>query len=133
MITIDAEKLERWCGLLVQGLAYHYWKTFIGSECFFEFMVPTEDGEAILDGLMAKRGAARVKVSLGGGTFAYEGLQGTDNPQVTAWRLRLYGGLILGGDDPKVRSGSIGVLTGPMRVQQRAGLAARWLQGRGGS
>jgi len=131
MITIDSDKLERWCGLLVKGLAYHHWKTLIGPECFFEFMVPTRDGEAILNGLLSKRGAARIKAIVGGGTFAYEGLQGTDNPQVTAWRFRLYGGLVLGGDDPAVRSGRIGGLTGPRRMQQRADRAVRWLQGRG--
>ena len=131
MVTIDADKIERWCGLLVKGLAFHHWRTVIGPDCFMEFMVPTRAGEAILDCLLAKRGAARVSVSLGDGTFVYEGLQGTDNPQVTAWRLQVYGGLQLGGDDPGVRSGTFGVLTGPRHVQQRAGLAVEWLAGRG--
>ena len=53
-----------------------------------------------------------------------------DNPQVSAWRFSIYGGLMLGGGDPTVRSGSIGVLTGPRRVQERAGLAVKWLHGR---
>jgi len=131
-ITIDASKLEQWCGLLVRGLSYYHWKTVIGSECFFEFMVPTKDGEAILDNLLSKRGAARIKVSLGGGTFAYEALQGIDNPQVSAWWFSIYGGLMLGGGDPTVRSGTIGVLTGPRRVKERAGLAVKWLHGRAG-
>lgn len=131
MITIDAEKLELWCRLLIKGLAYHHWKTVLGDDCFFEFMVPTPGGESIINGLLGKRGAARVKASIGEGTFAYEGLQGADNPHVTAWRLQLYGGLQLGGQDPRIRSGSIGVLTGPRRVQQSADLAAKWLNGRG--
>ncbi len=130
MITIESDKLEHWCGLLVRGLSYYHWKTVIGSDCFFEFMVPTKDGEALLDVLLSKRGTARVRVSLGGGTFTYEALQGIDNPQVSAWRFLIYGGIVLGGDDPTVRSGSIGVLTGPRRVRERAGLAAKWLQGR---
>ena len=74
---------------------------------------------------------ARVTASLGGGTFAYEGLQSFENPLVTAWRLKLYGGLVLGGDDPTVRSNVIGVMTGPVRVKERADLRLKWLEGRG--
>src|SRR5262245_8839489 len=100
-----------------------HWKTVIGPDCFFEFMVPTKGGEDILNGLLSKRG--RVRASLGCGTFAYEGLQRIDNPQVTAWRLSLYEGLVLGGDNPTVRSNIVGVLTGPMWMQERADRAVK--------
>jgi secreted PhoX family phosphatase len=43
---VEADTLERWCALLVRGLSYYHWKTVIGSDCFFDFMVLTKDGEA---------------------------------------------------------------------------------------
>jgi len=131
MITIEADKLEQWCELLVRGLAYYHWQTVIGPDCFFRFMALTGGGEAFLGDLLSKRGADRARSDLGESTFAYEGLQGIDNPVVTAWRLQLYGGLLLVGDDMARRSGSIGVLTGPMHVRQRAELRIKWRQGLG--
>jgi hypothetical protein len=32
-------------------------------------------------------------VNLGNGTFVYEGVQAVDDPAITVWKLRVYGGL----------------------------------------
>ena len=54
MITIESDKLERWCGLLVRGLAYFHWRTVIGAGCLIRFFAPTKAGERLLDGLLSR-------------------------------------------------------------------------------
>jgi hypothetical protein len=41
---------------------------------------------------------ARVSANLGEGTFTYEGVQGTDIPEMSVWLLNVYGGMNLSGD-----------------------------------
>lgn len=131
-ITIDSDRFERWCGLVARGLAYFHWGTVLGPDCFVEVMVPTHAGEGYLNYMLSHRGAKRVwPQDLGRGTFVYEGLQGVDHPQVSAWRLAVYGGLVLSGHNSAVRSRIVGVLTGPPRVRERAARRVKWMEGRG--
>jgi len=62
----------------------------------------------------------RVRGDVGGGALVYEGMQGTDNPQVSVWELSIYGGVKVisaDGTDPMSR---FGVLTGPRVIKDRA-------------
>jgi hypothetical protein len=78
----------------------------------------------VFDDFRKMRGE-RHTATVGGDTFTYHGAQGTDNPQVTVWELKVFGGLRAAGDP----DGLVGVMTGPKRVWNRAELRSRWLRG----
>jgi len=40
---------------------------------------------------MAMRARQRAQADLGAGTFVYEAAQAVDNPDITLWRMSLYG------------------------------------------
>ena len=57
----------------------------------------TNEGEAFFQQMLAS-GSTHVSGDLGAGTFTYEGAQAKDDPQLTMWRFRIYGGVDFGGD-----------------------------------
>jgi len=59
----------------------------------------TETGEGIFGQFLAMNGS-RVIESVGDGAFEYEGVQSVQDPHLTIWRLKVYGGVRLS-DDPK--------------------------------
>lgn len=129
-ISLDAEDLEKWCVMVVKGLAWHHWKELYPAGTCFEFFVPTGDGEQILAALFSRRGRNPLDVTLGNGTFSYQALQGWEiAPPMSVWRLRLYGGLMLGGANGRERSTSIGMLVAPKVVEDRVVQKMRWTFG----
>jgi hypothetical protein len=66
------------------------------------------------------RAKARVKGNIGDGALVYEGAQGTDNPQVSIWKVSLYGGVKMAGADGKEFTSSFGAMTGSQAIKDRA-------------
>lgn len=121
-LPFDHVRLERLFALIAKGLAWHHWSVCLGSGYSAIAGVFSDAGAEFVDrALFARRARDRVIVSLGGGTFTYEGLQAVDDPNLTIWRFSIYGGVSFGGD-PKLRgqraSQIIGV-TGPSALIQR--------------
>jgi hypothetical protein len=124
-VDFDWDQLERLCGLIARGLIWHHWKVVLGTDCFVEVHRPlVGTRRRVFEGFRRMRGT-RLTGAIGGDTFTYLGAQGTDNPQVTVWELKIFGGLLCAGDP----DGLIGVMTGPKRVRDRAELRSRWLKG----
>ena len=75
-------------------------------------------GEHYFDRLFAMNARDRVQVDLAGGAVSYRGVQAVDNPQLTLWRVKLYGGILFSGDvaTPEEISREIGAITGPRRL-----------------
>jgi hypothetical protein len=129
-ITIDARDLENWCVMIVKGLAWHHWQELYPADTCFEFFIPTSEGELLLSALLSRRGRNPLSERVGNGTFSYEALQGWHpTPPMSVWRLRIYGGLMLGGENVGGRSTSIGMLVAPKIVEDRVVQRMRWTLG----
>lgn len=61
------------------------------------------------------RAAQRVLIDLGNGTVVYEGIQGVDCPEITVWRFRFYGGMILS-ENLAETSTEIGAMSWPIEI-----------------
>jgi hypothetical protein len=123
VIAIETEALERWVRMLVKGLAWYHWRIYLREEHEVLVTALTPAGEAYYEERIFRLNARnRVQVALGHGTVTYEGMQGVDCPEVTAWRIQLLGGIQFGGDPnhPDLVSSLYGALTGPVRVWDRA-------------
>jgi hypothetical protein len=124
-VDFDWDQLERLCGLIARGLIWHHWKVVLGADCFVNVHRPLVGKlRNVFENFRGMNGA-RLTGAIGGDTFTYQGAQGTDNPQVTVWEMRIFGGLLCAGDP----DGLIGIMTGPKRIIQRADLRSRWLKG----
>jgi hypothetical protein len=61
---------------------------------FVKVMAVTKHGENYFrDKLFSLNCNLRIKRDLGRGTVSYEGIQGSDDPKRTVWRIKLYGGI----------------------------------------
>lgn len=61
------------------------------------------------------KAANQVHSDLGNQTVIYSGVQAVDTPQLTLWRIQLYGGIAFSGDPdvPDEVTTEIGAITGP--------------------
>ena len=78
-------------------------------------------GENIFNSWLAGNSRARVNENLGGNTFAYVGVQGMDNLQMSVWIFTIYGGLRLSGDPeaPHEQVSKVGVLIASKELIER--------------
>lgn len=97
-LLLDAQKLEDLIRFIVRGLAAYHWATVIPADYAVGVGVWTEEGERLILPALPARGKAIARESWGNGAFEYNGVQAVDDPCLSLWRLRLYGGALLGGD-----------------------------------
>jgi hypothetical protein len=105
---------------MARGLMWDHRKVVLGSDCFVDVLSLTSSGEVLFQRYAKMNAKDRVRDDIGEGALVYEGMQGTDNPQVSVWELSIYGGVKLtsaDGTDPMSR---FGVLTGPLAIKDRA-------------
>jgi hypothetical protein len=119
-MTIPIEP-ERVCALFAyaaRALAYYHWGVYLLPGQDSQAMLLSSLGRATFARLFTMNAAKRVQDGLGNGTVIYSGVQAVDTPQLTLWRLRLYGGLSLSGDPraPAEVVNEIGAVTGPRKL-----------------
>jgi hypothetical protein len=119
-VPIDGEKVEKLVGFIAQGLMWHHWKAVLGPDCFVDVLSLTSSGEAAFQRYTKMNANDRVRDDIGEGALVYEGMQGTDNPQVSVWELSIYGGVKMTSADGKDSMSRFGVLTGPPAIKDRA-------------
>jgi hypothetical protein len=128
-LPIDGAKVDEFHRFLAKGLACHHWNIRLTDSEFVVALALNGRGEQVFDQKFFRaRVAARVSADVGQGTFLYEGVQGVDNPAITAWRISIYGGVQLGGDARNSRaiSAIYGVFSGPRHIWRRAELMTRF-------
>jgi hypothetical protein len=129
-LPLKFEVFEKLFALIARALAWHHWGLQLTTtETFATVLALTARGEQEFERqFFAVPDAAHVRRDLGDGTFVYEGMQATDNPLITIWRIRMYGGLTLGSDprNPEEGASLFGVMTGPLSLYTRAKLQARF-------
>lgn len=111
----------RTCELFAQigrGLAWYHWQTYLQTGHISEAIFLSNVGSEFFARLFTMNAANRVQQDLGKATVSYSGVQAKDTPQLTLWRIRFYGGMVLSGDPkaPNARSTEIAVVTGPKRI-----------------
>lgn len=114
-LPLDGLKMEMLFKMIAQGLSYFHWNLLLPhNTCDITggYLIP--EGVEIVERLLSMNAGKRVKEVLGGGAFEYEGVQATDRPEITIWRMSLYGALV-GGDEhcPSLRVSNAYVTTAP--------------------
>lgn len=128
-IPVDFKQVEALFTYVVKGLTWFHWQTYLTSDHFVVVLALNKFGEGVFQRKFFQVNVRdRVAANLGNGTFVYEGVQGVDTPEVTAWRFLIYGGIDMGGDpdQPHEASKVIGAFTGPKRVMTFAALRAKY-------
>ncbi len=97
-LHLDAQQFEGLLRYVVRGLVAFHWNTIIPPDYAVGVAVLTEEGERLITAALPKRGRAVARASWGDGAFEYEGAQAFDDPHLSLWRLRIYGGAVLAGD-----------------------------------
>lgn len=115
-VPIDGKELERLFALIARGLAWHHWKVFLDSEHIVLAGFLSGMGTKLFEGLLALGAREREAGNFGDGVFSYEGVQSAECPELTVWRMSLYGAEV-GGDPrhPLVRCGNAYALTAPRK------------------
>jgi len=131
-IPLDFSKVRALFSLIVKALVWHHWRTYLTRNHFVTVLALSPHGEMAFERKFFRANVRdRVGANLGNGTFVYEGVQGVDYPETTAWRFLIYGGATFGGDPlvPEQGSSVIGAFTGHRRVLTYAALRARYASG----
>jgi hypothetical protein len=112
-LPIDSEKIDALFRYIIKGLVWHHWRVLLAPKAGVWAGVLSAEGKALHKMLLAKNGRLHAVGNLGEGTFIYEGLQGTDIPEMSVWTFSIYGGLMLGGDpqEPQPKPSVIGGVT----------------------
>jgi hypothetical protein len=95
---------------IVKGLAWHHWKLLLGQDYLVLASFITTEGQHFFDPLIDGTCQNRVKCCLGDGIFKYEGVQSKECPELTMWRMSLYGAEV--GGDPGNSSARCSVVYG---------------------
>lgn len=109
-VPVDAGALERLGEYIVKGLARYHWSLDVGPDYFVRASFLNEQGRAGFDPFFSGEALAKVSHNYGEGVFTYEGVQAKDNPQLTLWRMSLYG--IEAGGDPKASGERVSIMYG---------------------
>jgi hypothetical protein len=97
-VPIEADRLHGLFRYIVRGLAAHHFETLLPTDYFVGVGILTEFGESFVGPMLQRNGRAKVQGSVGGGVFEYVGVQAVDDPSLTVWCFKVYGGVTLGGD-----------------------------------
>ncbi len=115
-LPIDGAAMEKLFEFIVRGLAWHHWKVLFSDSHFVRAAFITSQGQQFFEPMFAGKANARVKDSFGDGVFVYEGIQSLESPDLTMWRMSLYGAKV-GGDprNPGEKCSSVYGMTIPKR------------------
>lgn len=123
VLPIQFESIPTLFNYVVKGLANYHWGVYLNDDVLIEIMALTPAGEKFYEEHFFRLNCkARVSENLGENTFGYEGVQGVDCPEITAWRFSIYNGLQLAGDSeaPDIISSVIGAHSGPKYIFENA-------------
>lgn len=122
-------QLEKLFEYIAKGLLWHHWKVRLTNDhTVVAGLVP----DNFLDAFSKVPPDRRVNVNLGDDTVSYQGLQGDDYPELSAWEFTMYGGLEIIDEtqQPPRTYRKIGATTGHTRVTEKAERLRRLKSGR---
>ncbi|MGV0981017.1 MAG: HNH endonuclease [Polynucleobacter sp.] len=95
-IPLDGNSLAKLYEFIIRGLAWHHWRILIGEKYIVRAGYFINEGSQFFNTLLGMNASQRVTGNLGGGVFQYEGVQANDCPQLTIWKMSLYGAEVSG-------------------------------------
>lgn len=111
-VQIPADEIERLVVYWVRGLSSYHWGVHFSGDFDFDVGLPTGDGLIAAEQVFGHKADNRVSNRIGGDALIYEGVLDKE-PLCCAWKISIYGGLTLGGADPRVRSSMFVVYVTP--------------------
>lgn len=87
----DAAKLNALFRYITKGLLWWHWEVLLSPEDFVDARTVCKPEEEAYFNIL--REGSPVNVSVGEGTFSYEGVPVIDNPKASAWKFSIYGGV----------------------------------------
>ena len=116
-LPFDGERFAALFVLIARGMAAHAWQVQIPQDYYVGAGLLTRFGASFLEPFMRGKGQHKIG-SFGGGLVDFHGVQAEDNPFLTVWRYRLYGGAAFGGDPkaPGYTSSDLWALSAPDRA-----------------
>lgn len=117
-IPVEPEKIRALFSMSARALAWYHWHEYLLPDQDSEALQLTRFGSEFFTRIFSMNAANRVQNDLGNGTVNYSGVQAVDTPQLTLWRIRLYGGIAFSGDPkaPEEVTNEIGAITGPKKL-----------------
>jgi len=94
-LPFDGEKLDALFTLVTRGLAAYHFGVVIPKDYFIGAGALASVAEPFMTSLLMMNARAKVTRSLADGLIRYDGVQATDDPNLTVWRYRIYGGVRL--------------------------------------
>lgn len=125
-IPFDSDRLHQLFGFIAKGLLWHHWAVALQAHHDLKVVSLTGFGEASFSTFLGLNAKQRIRCALGNGAFSYEGAQGTDYPEFSIWKISIYGGLKLCGDQtaPTEEVSGLGVITAERKFFERPNVAA---------
>lgn len=116
-LPLDGGRLKELLSLEARGLLWYHWNTLLRVDDVVKVHALTGFGEAFFEHALGMRSASRVTATLADGVIIYEGVQAVDPPQLSVWKIQLYGGMTVGdGASPQTFATFFGVITGPPAI-----------------
>lgn len=96
--VFQGEVLTEYSGWIAAGLLYHEFGALLGSEYVARGTTITDTGVAAFDQMFtaARPSVTTVVREFAGGALVYRGFSALHDARLSAWQMRLYGGLNLG-------------------------------------
>ncbi len=99
-IPFQGEKLISLYGMIARGLLWHEWKAIVAPDEIVQPYSLSFAGEFLFKKLFQAKAVRRVSRDWGNGTVKYDGVQFADISIMYAWRIQIYGGVVLAEDRP---------------------------------
>lgn len=117
-IPIEPEKIAELFSLTARALVWYHFHQYLLNDHKSAALQLTTFGSAFFNRLFSMNAANQVHNDLGDRTVSYCGVQAIDTPQLTLWRIQLYGGIAFSEDPamPNEVTTEIGAITGPKRL-----------------
>lgn len=130
-LPLEPKRLTEFFGYVARGLVRFEFGEKLDPDDYVDVPTITEDaGEPLFRRMLTMRANARANRSFGNGAVVYEGAQGVDDPRITVWLIRIFGGLKFRDDAGRTHSTVFAAMTGPKRIVDNAERRLRWIEGR---
>jgi hypothetical protein len=97
-LPFESEKLSSLVVLIAKGLTRHHWDCTIPADHNIRGGMVSPEAVPFFAELLAMNGN-RITGNIGDGALVYEGLQSLEHLGLTIWRLSIYGGVMMSGDE----------------------------------
>ena len=125
-LPFDSDRLHQLFGFIAKGLLWHHWAVALQAHHDLKVGSLTKFGETSFSASLDLNAKQRVRCVLGNGAFSYKGVQGTNYPEFSIWKISVYGGLKLCGDPtaPMEVVTGLGIITAERQFLQRPNVIA---------